>query len=335
MICPSCRNQVVDNADFCPYCGTNLKQIQTQSPTPNSTQIQQTVVEPVMPQNNTNMVSSIDSNNNNRNNKQKIIVALVVIVLVIGLFVGVPKVMKKYFSSQANNSDQTKDNAKPSDDSNTTSNNNIGNNNNSNNNNNKPADTSTPNYDKDGDFLMSIEDVFTLSSSGTVMTGRILRGNIHLNDEVQIIGLNNEIITTTVTSIEMFRKSLDYAEAGNNVGIMLWGIDADEVQRGQVLAKPNSIKAATKFEANVYMLTPEEYGRKNPIYTDHKPQFYFRTTDVTGTITLPDNIEKVMPGETANMTIELIDNIAMEIGTEFSIRENGKMIGKGTVTKVY
>ena len=190
-------------------------------------------------------------------------------------------------------------------------------------------------YDENGAFLFSIEDVFTITGRGTVVTGHVERGTVKIGDKVQIIGLNQEILTAEVTGIEMFRSTNNEATIGDNAGILLKDITREQVQRGQVLAKPNSIVAAKKFDADVYVLTPEEGGRKTPFFTNYSPQFYFRTITITGTIELPDGIEKVNSGESVSLTTTLVSNVAMEVGTEFSIREGGRTIGKGTVTKVY
>ena len=191
----------------------------------------------------------------------------------------------------------------------------------------------TPERDNTKPFLMSIEDVFTITGRGTVVTGRVERGQLKLNDEVEIVGLK-DTQKTVVTGIEMFRKQLDYAEAGDNAGVLLRGISREQVQRGQVLAKPGSVTPHTKFEAQVYVLSKEEGGRHTPFFSNYRPQFYFRTTDVTGVITLPEGTEMVMPGDNVSMTVELIAPIALENGTKFSIREGGRTVGAGTVTKI-
>ena len=191
----------------------------------------------------------------------------------------------------------------------------------------------TPTRDVDKPFLMSIEDVFTITGRGTVVTGRVERGKLNLNDEVEIVGIK-ETQKTVVTGIEMFRKQLDYAEAGDNAGVLLRGISREQVQRGQVLAKPGSVTPHTKFEAQVYVLSKEEGGRHTPFFSNYRPQFYFRTTDVTGVVTLPEGTEMVMPGDNVSMTVELIAPIAIENGTKFSIREGGRTVGAGTVTKI-
>ena len=191
----------------------------------------------------------------------------------------------------------------------------------------------TPERDNDKPFLMSIEDVFTITGRGTVVTGRVERGQLKLNDEVEIIGLR-DTQKTVVTGIEMFRKSLDYAEAGDNAGVLLRGISRDDVERGQILAKPGTVKPHKKFKAEVYVLSKEEGGRHTPFFSNYRPQFYFRTTDVTGVITLPEGTEMVMPGDNVTMTVELISPIAVENGTKFSIREGGRTVGAGVVSEI-
>ena len=191
----------------------------------------------------------------------------------------------------------------------------------------------TPERDNDKPFLMSIEDVFTITGRGTVVTGRVERGQLKLNDEVEIVGIK-PTKKTVVTGIEMFRKQLDYAEAGDNAGVLLRGISREEVERGQVLAKPGSVTPHHKFKAAVYVLSKEEGGRHTPFFTNYRPQFYFRTTDVTGVITLPEGVEMVMPGDNVNIEVELIHPIALEQGTKFSIREGGRTVGAGNVTEI-
>ena len=190
-----------------------------------------------------------------------------------------------------------------------------------------------PVRDTDKPFLMPVEDVFTITGRGTVLTGKVERGTVNVNDEVEIVGIRDKQ-KTTVTGIEMFRKLLDYAEAGENVGILIRGIKREEVERGQVVCKPGSITPHTGFDANVYILAKDEGGRHNPFYANYRPQFYFRTTDVTGVITLPAGTEMVMPGDTTEMSVELIQPIAMEEGLRFAIREGGRTVGAGTVTKI-
>ena len=191
----------------------------------------------------------------------------------------------------------------------------------------------TPVRDTDKPFLMPIEDVFTITGRGTVVTGRVERGQLKLNDEVEIVGIK-PTKKTVVTGIEMFRKQLDYAEAGDNAGVLLRGVSREEVERGQVLAKPGSVTPHTKFKATVYVLSKEEGGRHTPFFTNYRPQFYFRTTDVTGVIELPQGTEMVMPGDNVEFTVELIAPIAIENGTKFSIREGGRTVGAGNVSEI-
>ena len=191
----------------------------------------------------------------------------------------------------------------------------------------------TPVRDTDKPFLMPIEDVFTITGRGTVVTGRVERGQVRVGDSVEIIGIK-ETQTSVVTGVEMFRKLLDYAEAGDNIGVLLRGINRDQVQRGQVLAKPKSVTPHLKFTAQVYVLSKDEGGRHTPFFSNYRPQFYFRTTDVTGIITLAAGTEMVMPGDNTTMTVELIHPIAMEQGTKFSIREGGHTVGAGSVVDI-
>ena len=190
-----------------------------------------------------------------------------------------------------------------------------------------------PERDTDKPFLMSIEDVFTISGRGTVVTGRVERGELKINDEVEIVGLR-DTQKTVVTGIEMFRKSLDSAMAGDNAGALLRGISREQVERGQVLAKPGTVTPHTNFKGSVYVLSKEEGGRHTPFFANYRPQFYFRTTDVTGVITLPEGVEMVMPGDNIDMTVELIAPVALENGTKFSIREGGRTVGAGVVTEI-
>ena len=191
----------------------------------------------------------------------------------------------------------------------------------------------TPARDTDKPFLMPIEDVFTITGRGTVVTGRVERGQLKLNDEIEIVGIK-DTKKSVVTGIEMFRKQLDYAEAGDNAGVLLRGIAREDVERGHVLAKPGSVTPHKKFKATVYVLSKEEGGRHTPFFSNYRPQFYFRTTDVTGTIELPEGVEMVMPGDNVEMTVELIHPIAIENGTKFSIREGGRTVGAGNVSEI-
>ena len=191
-----------------------------------------------------------------------------------------------------------------------------------------------PERDVDKPFLMPVEDVFTITGRGTVATGRVERGTLHLNDELEIVGGREENRKTTVTGIEMFRKLLDTAEAGDNIGALLRGVNRDEIERGQVLCKPGSVTCHKKFTAQVYVLSKEEGGRHTPFFNNYRPQFYFRTTDVTGSIELPAGTEMVMPGDNVTIDVELIHPIAVEQGTTFSIREGGRTVGSGMVTEI-
>jgi elongation factor Tu len=191
-----------------------------------------------------------------------------------------------------------------------------------------------PQRDVDKPFLMPVEDVFTITGRGTVATGRIEQGVVHTGDEVEIVGIHQAVDKTVVTGVEMFRKLLDEGQAGDNVGCLLRGVKREEIERGQVLAKPGSITPHTKFEAQVYVLSKEEGGRHTPFFKGYRPQFYFRTTDVTGVVELAEGVEMVMPGDNAEMTVELIQPIAMDEGLRFAIREGGRTVGAGAVTKI-
>ncbi|KXZ21159.1 elongation factor Tu [Bacillus nakamurai] len=192
----------------------------------------------------------------------------------------------------------------------------------------------TPERDTEKPFMMPVEDVFSITGRGTVATGRVERGQVKVGDEVEIIGLQEENSKTTVTGVEMFRKLLDYAEAGDNIGALLRGVAREDIQRGQVLAKPGTITPHSKFKAEVYVLSKEEGGRHTPFFSNYRPQFYFRTTDVTGIIHLPEGVEMVMPGDNTEMNVELISTIAIEEGTRFSIREGGRTVGSGVVSTI-
>ncbi len=198
------------------------------------------------------------------------------------------------------------------------------------------VDTYIPDPQRNTDlpFLMPIEDVFTITGRGTVATGRVERGTLHLNEEVEILGISDEVQKTTVTGIEMFRKLLDEARAGDNIGVLLRGIRRTDIERGQVVAKPGTVTCHTKFTGQVYVLTKDEGGRHTPFFNNYRPQFYFRTTDVTGIITLPDGVEMCMPGDNIEMTIELIHPVAMEQGLTFAIREGGRTVGSGRVVSL-
>ena len=192
----------------------------------------------------------------------------------------------------------------------------------------------TPTRDTDKPFLMPVEDVFTITGRGTVATGRVERGMLKLNEPLEIVGIR-ETKSTVATGIEMFRKLLDFAEAGDNVGVLLRGVNRDEIVRGQVLAKPGSVHPHQKFKGQVYVLSKDEGGRHTPFFANYRPQFYFRTTDITGVIELPEGVEMVMPGDNVEITVELIHPIALEAGTKFSIREGGRTVGAGTVSEIF
>ena len=191
-----------------------------------------------------------------------------------------------------------------------------------------------PARETDKPFLMPVEDIFTITGRGTVATGRVERGVLHVSDEVEIVGINEETQKSVITGIEMFRKQLDEAMAGDNVGLLLRGINRDQIERGQVICKPGSVKCHKKFTAQVYVLTKDEGGRHTPFFTNYRPQFYFRTTDVTGICMLPDGVERVMPGDNTEMEVDLIHPIAMEEGLRFAIREGGRTVGSGRVVKI-
>ena len=191
-----------------------------------------------------------------------------------------------------------------------------------------------PTRDIDKPFLMPIEDVFTITGRGTVVTGRVEQGQIKIGDEVEIVGIHEKVEKTVVTGVEMFQKTLDAAQAGDNAGALLRGVKREEIERGQVLAKPGSITPHTDFDAEIYVLSKEEGGRHTPFFSKYRPQFYFRTTDVTGEITLPEGQEMVMPGDNTQMTVELIQPIAMDEGLRFAVREGGRTVGAGVVTKI-
>ena len=191
-----------------------------------------------------------------------------------------------------------------------------------------------PVRDNDKPFLMPVEDIFTITGRGTVATGRVERGQLHMNDEVEIVGISEETEKSVITGIEMFRKTLDFAEAGDNVGLLLRGINRDQIERGQVVCKPGSVKCHKKFTAQVYVLTKDEGGRHTPFFTNYRPQFYFRTTDVTGVCELPEGTEMCMPGDNTEMEVDLIHPVAMEEGLRFAIREGGRTVGSGRVVKI-
>ncbi len=264
-------------------------------------------------------------NYNVKNNKNGKIVIILVTIIIAGICIlAFTKVMKS--SEEKNHSDMQQNQQ------NSTNQNNNDNNNNTNGIGDSNADLT---YDKTGAFLMPIEDIFTITGKGTVISGRIERGSIKIGETIQIIGMNHEIITTTISEIEKSKEKTNFDEAGEYVGVFFKYVIREDIERGQVLAIPNSIKAATKFDAEVYVLSKNEGGRHTPFFNNYRPQFYFRTTDIEGVITLPDDVELVNPGEKVTMSVELVSDVAMEKGTIFSVREGGRIIGKGTIIKVY
>ena len=200
----------------------------------------------------------------------------------------------------------------------------------------KAVDESIPDPERETDkpFLMPIEDIFTITGRGTVVTGRVERGQLNVNEEVEILGIREKSTTTTVTGIEMFRKLLDYTEAGDNCGLLLRGIKREDVERGQIVAMPGAYTPHTEFEGSVYILSKDEGGRHTPFFNNYRPQFYFRTTDVTGVVELPEGTEMVMPGDNVDMSVKLIQPVAMDEGLRFAIREGGRTVGAGRVTKI-
>lgn len=251
--------------------------------------------------------------------KTKLFSVIIITILVVSItFVGSKLIKRIFFKQNNNNIQQVQEDGNTSEESNV------------------DISHSNINYDKNNSLLIPIEDVFIVRGRGTVVTGRVERGSIKLNDEIQIIGLNHEVITTTVTEMDTSTNNSQTAQSGENVGIFLKDISRDQIEIGQVIAKPNTIKAAKKFEANVNILSKEESGRNTSIYNNYHPQFYFWTTDITGTITLPDGVDKIESGDSdVKIIIELVSNVAMEVGTEFAIREDGATIGRGIVTKIY
>lgn len=285
------------------------------------------------------------------NNKFLIIAllfAVVVIAVVVILFLGKDKEKEQTDDNKENNTPPQQEENNNQDNNN--SENNQDNDNNSNQDNNGSSGNNgftglTPDSgltaipeektDVNGEFLLAIEDVFTISGRGTVATGRVQRGSVKKGDTIEIVGIREEIITTKVVGIEMFREQLDYAEAGDNAGILLENVSREDVERGQVLAKPSSISAKKKFHAYIEVLTKEDGGRHTPFFVNYRPQFYFRTTDITGVvISFEEGFDQVSPGDKVDVTVELIAPVAMEVGTQFSIREGGRTVAKGVVTEV-
>ncbi len=299
MNCPYCNSQVIEGTEVCHNCGANLKQVQNQS------------------------LNQYTNNNLNNKKNNTLLIVLGCLLIVAAMLVLVNKV---FLSESSNNNGNTQNIHETSEVSNkdteesTTEESTV-------------IDNDEDSFDKDGAFLMAIEDIFTISGKGTVVTGRVQRGSAKVGDEVEIVGIS-ETKKTTITEIVMFRDAVEFASAGDNAGFYLKDMTRDDLVKGQVIALPNSIKAYKKFEAEVYILSKEEGGRHTPFFNGYRPQFYFRTTDVTGVIELPAGTEMVMPGDNISMTIELITPIAIEKGLRFAIREGGRTVGSGVVADI-
>ena len=344
MRCPYCRGYLVGGEEFCPNCGANLNQVQSQN---QNVQIEQPVPNiqtASVQQQSYNEQSSYNQEPPSKNEKKKfrLVPIIVVVILVI---IGVVYV-NKYFNKNSNNTTTEETNK-------TIEDNNYSNSDNENNTiipvekesnkaNSKEIYSETAKaildkeneYDQNGSFLMQIEDVFTVTGKGTVVTGKVLRGSIHLNDKVEIIGLDHKPVIVTIMGIEIFKKDFDMTLAGENASIYISDVHSSEVERGQVLAKPNSVNVGNKFEANIYALSEEEGGRHTPFFTAYNPQIYFRTTDINGTISLLDGIEMVMPGDNAHISVSLEKSVAMEVGTIFKIHEGGRIVAVGEGPKI-
>lgn len=346
MICPNCRNQVVDGTVYCPNCGTNLNGINAQDnvqqPNVNIDNVSVQNNQPMQQQINNQLSNNYQQDNVNlqqqlqqplynqvqnnyqkptNNNKKSVLIPIIIVVILIAvaILIAIKFIKKDTSNNNSNNDQQVQENDNST---------NIENNTDTDNQNNSS-------YDNEGSFLMPIEDIFTISGKGTVATGTIERGSIKVNDEIQIIGLDRELITTVVTEINKYRKSEDSAEAGENVGLFLRGVDRNEIEIGQVIAKKDSIKSIKKFDADVYMLSEDEGGRSNPISSNYQPQFYFRAIGITGSLSFPNGEKTIMPGNNAKMTIILERSVAMEVGTKFIIKEDSYNVGEGIVTKIY
>lgn len=300
MNCPYCNSQVIEGTEVCHNCGANLKQVQNQS------------------------LNQYTNNNLNNKKNNTLLIVLGCLLIVAAMLVLVNKV---FLSESSNNNGNTQNIQETSEVSNkdteesTTEKSTV-------------IDNDEDSFDKDGAFLMAIEDIFTISGKGTVVTGRVQRGSAKVGDEVEIVGIS-ETKKTTITEIVMFRDAVEFASAGDNAGFYLKDMTRDDLVNGQVIALPNSIKAYKKFEAEVYILSKEEGGRHTPFFNGYRPKIYINKTEIQAEVTLPENIESVYPGDKANIIVELTDSMAMEIGTEISIRENGQIIGNGKITKMY
>ncbi len=318
MYCFNCKNQVPDGVNFCPHCGANLNQNQEQVQNQNQEQVQnQNVEQPI--QQDYSQLNTPQLTDNPTGKKKSFVPVIIIVLLIVIVVLVVLLLLKKEDKTPTNyngGSGQVQEN-----------------------NNNGGSTSTTPvgnngDFDVDGPFLMAIEDKFTIEGKGTTVTGRIERGTVKLNDEVQIVGFDKVEKTAVVTRIEMFRKEINTATAGQSVAITLKDVSRDDVIRGQVICKPNTITARKNFEAKVYLYTKEEGGRHTPFYSGYNPQIYFRTSDATGFLTILDNVENAKPGDNVNLSIKLISSMPMEVGDEFKIREGGRTIGIGTVTKL-
>lgn len=298
MFCPNCGNRVLERESFCANCGTNLNEIKNQ--------IQQYMYN----QSHNNYQQPFNNQNKNSNKKTIVLVITTILILAVIVVLCVSILMNKNDSKNNNQTNNQEVNENTNSSSNTKN-------------------------DYNSTFLMPIEDVFLISGAGTFVTGRIERGTISVGDEVQITGLNHKTISTTVNRIEMYKKSVDSAKAGDNVQIGLTNVSRTDIEVGQVLIKANSTIEASKFDAEIYFLTEEEGGRRAPFYSNYLPTFFFGPTEVMGKIVLLNGVEEVMPGDSVKVTVELRSAVAMEVGTDFTVREGGRIVGRGTVTKVY
>ena len=298
---------------------------QPNMPVQSSMPVNQNMVQPNMP------TPQPSINTPKKSSKLEINPIILVIIIIVGLLIGlgagylIGNKTKKCDIQECPKCDNNRDATADTNESNNTD---------DSNNSDESNNTVNTEYDKEGSFLLSIEDVFTITGRGTVVTGTVERGSIKLNDKVQIVGLGATNKIVEVVGIEAFRKQLDKAEAGDNVGLLLKDVAKEDVQRGQVLSTPNTIQAHTQFETKIHLLETDKGGRKTPLFNNFRGQFYFRTTDVSGTMIFPSNLEMINPGDDVEISITLNQNVALEVGTEFSIREGGKMIGTGTVTKI-
>ena len=304
MFCPNCKNQLKEDDVFCNNCGVNVTIFNSQN--------QPVQTEPVNNQ-------YVAPSSKNRSFTIVLIVLITIVVITVTSFI----IVKKFSSNNNTSSGSNRTNTNTSEQTST---------------NTTKEDTKasqTEDYDKEGSFLMTIDEILSVPGYGTAVSGTVLRGRVNKNDPIEIVGIR-ETQQTVATRIEAYRKEMEYAEAGDTVNVYLRGIMVDEIERGQVLAKDNTIKAYKKFECDIELLSKDEGGRSTPFFSNYRPQFYFRNTDITGVITLPEGTEMVKPGEIVkSATVELLTTVALEVGTEFSIREGGRTVGSGKVTKIY